>query len=158
MTFARPVSDIPHLPLWFPWWYVNSRSRSRHIHRKHVHPHLDATLLTRAEKDFTLISVSFITPEKKTGLFPTCSMPGLSGFSRGLVSTCSGTSLQPTRSISSQWFSTVRARCSSVCFFRPEIWRQAQGKKTNTLVVLEVLELDKHCQCSELHAFINLTV
>ena len=51
---------------------------------------------------------------------PTCSMPGLSGFSRGRVSTCSGTSLQPTLGISSQWFSTVRAKCSSVCFFKPE--------------------------------------
>lgn len=49
----------------------------------------------------------------------TCSIPGLSGFSRGLVSTCSGTSLQPTRGMSSQWLRTARARCSSVCFLRP---------------------------------------
>lgn len=51
-------------------------------------------------------------------------MPGLSGFSSGLVSTCSGTSLQPARGISSQWLIAVRARCSSVCFFKPEIRTQ----------------------------------
>lgn len=49
----------------------------------------------------------------------TCSMPGLSGLNSGLVSTCSGTSLQPTLGISSQCLRTVRARSSSVCFFRP---------------------------------------
>lgn len=48
-------------------------------------------------------------------------MPGLSGFRRGLVSTCSGTSLQPIRGISSQRLSTARARCSSVCFFSPVV-------------------------------------
>lgn len=52
-----------------------------------------------------------------SGTLRTCSMPGLSGFSSGRVSTCSGTSLQPARGMSSQWRSTVRARCSSVCFF-----------------------------------------
>lgn len=46
-------------------------------------------------------------------------MPGLSGFRRGLVSICSGTSLQPTRGMSSQWFNASRAICSSVCFFKP---------------------------------------
>lgn len=51
------------------------------------------------------------------GAARTCSMPGLSGFSNGRVSTCSGTSLQPARGMSSQWRSTLRARCSSVCFF-----------------------------------------
>lgn len=49
----------------------------------------------------------------------TCSMPGLSGLRSGLVSTCSGMSLQPTRGISSQCLRTVRAKCSSVCFLRP---------------------------------------
>lgn len=58
-------------------------------------------------------------------------MPGLSGFSSGRVSTCSGTSLQPTRGISSQWLTAVRARCSSVCFFRPEIWTQCAVGNTN---------------------------
>ncbi len=53
------------------------------------------------------------------GLLGTCSMPGLSGLRSGLVSTFSGMSLQPTRGISSQCLRTVRAKCSSVCFFRP---------------------------------------
>ena len=37
-----------------------------------------------------------------SGTLRTCSMPGLSGFSSGRVSTCSGTSLQPARGMSSQ--------------------------------------------------------
>lgn len=55
----------------------------------------------------------------QTLAYSTCSMPGLSGLRSGLVSTCSGMSLQPTRGISSQCLRTVRAKCSSVCFFRP---------------------------------------
>jgi len=42
----------------------------------------------------------------------TCSMPGFSGLYSGLVSTCSGTSLQPTFGISSQFCSTASASCS----------------------------------------------
>ena len=44
----------------------------------------------------------------------TCSMPGLSGLKRGLVSTCSGTNRQPTLGTSCQWCNTARAKCSSV--------------------------------------------
>lgn len=62
----------------------------------------------------------------------TCSIPGLSGWSNGLVSTCSGTSLQPTRGISSQWFNTVKARCSSVCFFKPT--KRQQIHQWNTIL------------------------
>ena len=76
---------------------------------------------THSEKQFNSNINLFNYLPDKTWILPTCSMPGLSGFSRGLVSTCSGTSLQPTLGISSQWFSTVSAKCSSVCFFRPEI-------------------------------------
>jgi len=39
-------------------------------------------------------------------------MPGFSGLYSGLVSTCSGTSLQPTFGISSQFCSTASASCS----------------------------------------------
>lgn len=79
----------------------------------------------------TIISICSMTLGK-AWLFPTCSMPGLSGFSRGLVSTCSGTSLQPTLGISSQWLSTVKAKCSSVCFFRPGISTQTKEDNWDT--------------------------
>lgn len=56
-----------------------------------------------------------LTPDPGQVLI-TCSMPGLSGLSSGLVSTCSGTRRQPTRGMSSQCLRAASATCSSVGF------------------------------------------
>lgn len=101
----------------FPWWDVKSGTGCGLVLGEQVHPHLDSSLHTVR----WIIKVCFQQQEVDVATFyhHTCSIPGLSGWSSGLVSTCSGTSLQPALGIPSQCLSTVRARCSSVCFFKP---------------------------------------
>lgn len=118
------LKQTTNVLLWFSWRDVEGWARCRHVFREHVHPHLNSPLRAMEQ-----IWIFFFCKEQDNELLAkrwcdrrgcqTCSIPGLSGWSNGLVSTCSGMSLQPTRGISSQWFSTVRARCSSVCFFKP---------------------------------------
>lgn len=120
------------LLLWFAWRNIKSRSRSRHILRKHIHPHLNSSLHHDNHK--LIHHLHLLTDHLSVRSFLTCSMPGLSGFRRGLVSTCSGTSLQPTRGISSQRLSTARARCSSVCFFSP-VTEMLKNSRTPTLLL-----------------------
>lgn len=96
-------------PGWLPGWNDNLRSRSRHVHGEHIHPHFQFTLENHPTMNLRL---SWIIE----GSILTCSMPGLSGWYRGLVSTCSGTRGHPTLGISSQCWSTARAKCSSLVF------------------------------------------
>lgn len=46
--FWQPTTT--NVPLWFTRRYVNRRSRCRHVHREHVHPHLYTTLLVHTTK------------------------------------------------------------------------------------------------------------
>lgn len=55
-------------------------------------------------------------------------MPGFSGLKSGLVSTCSGTSLQPTLGISSHCLRTDRASCSSWFLRLSMDWKKASLK------------------------------
>lgn len=55
-------------------------------------------------------------------------MPGFSGLKSGLVSTCSGTSLQPTLGISSHRLRTDRASCSSWFLRLSMNWKKASLK------------------------------
>lgn len=55
-------------------------------------------------------------------------MPGFSGLKSGLVSTCSGTSLQPTLGISSHCLRTDRASCSSWFLRLSMNWKKASLK------------------------------
>lgn len=122
---------LENILLWFPWWNVKCGARCSHVFGEHIHPHLNSPLkpLNTRTQSFKRIqtktlqhkgSFKGVVGSVEYDWWRTCSIPGLSGWSSGLVSTCSGTSLQPTFGISFQCFNTVRARCSSVCFFRPE--------------------------------------
>lgn len=109
--------------LCFPWWNVKSGARCSQILRKHIDPHLNSPLRGikhRTTNCFFPSRALIRWRQQAFGVGLTCSIPGLSGWSSGLVSTCSGMSLHPTRGISSQCFNTVRARCSSVLFFKPD--------------------------------------
>lgn len=107
-------------PFWLPWWNVHRRSGMRHIHRKHINPHLDLTLIqkhTPTEQYHLQKAYNIFLNLKRLKLSTwrpngTWSRPGRVLLNKVLVSMCSGTSLDPTAGISAQRWRIFKDRCS----------------------------------------------